>query len=457
MPEPSERERLRVPPRAVLAVALALAALWAIDLWILRPPFPKSFRGQPSLAPLYAFWMPVLRPQAILFVAAALAVVLASRRLCDPDRTGRKTFAATLAAASVLLPLALFAVRPLPARLGDQFDVYRNNEFIHDARKIDSVRDFLASYVERMPKLSTHGRHFPPGHAVLLRLVALVFGPGNEPAGIAVLVGFAGAVLLAWLAIERVAEPPAARQGALLLLASPSALDFACTSMDAVFLLFATLAWWLALRAFSPGASRVRSILAGVSLLLATCFSFSALPVGLAVVLFALWSGRRELGATLRRLAWLAAGWLAAATILWISTGFSILACFEAARGFSEKLMRDNLGTDPGALRLQFAYGNPTAFLLGCGLALVPALVVRLRSWSRKSEPWTPAAIAALFVMSVGGIYFMETERIWLFAMPWLAAAAVGAGPFSASSLRLLLAAGLLQAVVMEVLLLTLW
>jgi hypothetical protein len=399
----------------------------------------------------------VLRPQVLEFVAVAIAVVLASRRLCDPGRTGRGTFAVALAAAGVLLPLSLFAVRPLPTQLGGQFNVYQNNEFIHDARKIDSVHDFLAGYVERMPQLSTHGRHFPPGHAVFLKLVALLFGPGTRPAGIAVLVGFAGAVLLAWLAIERVASPSAARQGAFLLLASPSALDFACTSMDAVFLLVATLAWWLSLRAFSPEGNRLRSLVAGASLLLATFFSFSALPVVLAVVLFALWSGRRAVRSTLSKLACAAAGFLAAGAILWAATGFSILACFEVARGFARALMKDNLGTDPGALRLQFVYGNVAAFLLGSGLALVPALVVRLRSRSRGADAWTPAAIVALFVMSVGGIYFMETERIWLFAMPWLAAAAVGGGTFSTSSLRVLLAAGMLQALVMEVLLLTLW
>ena len=59
--------------------------------------------------------------------------------------------------------------------------------------------------------------------------------------------------------------------------------------------------------------------------------------------------------------------------------------------------------------------------------------------------------------MSCGGLYFLETERIWIFALPWLAAIAVSAGPLEARSLRVLLGAGLAQALLQETLLFTLW
>ena len=51
----------------------------------------------------------------------------------------------------------------------------------------------------------------------------------------------------------------------------------------------------------------------------------------------------------------------------------------------------------------------------------------------------------------------METERVWLFVLPWIALAAVTAGAFEARSLRLLLFAGLAQALAMEIGLFTLW
>jgi hypothetical protein len=51
----------------------------------------------------------------------------------------------------------------------------------------------------------------------------------------------------------------------------------------------------------------------------------------------------------------------------------------------------------------------------------------------------------------------METERVWLFVLPLIALAAVSAGAFEKGSMRLLLSAGLAQALLMEAALFTLW
>ena len=97
------------------------------------------------------------------------------------------------------------------------------------------------------------------------------------------------------------------------------------------------------------------------------------------------------------------------------------------------------------------------AFALGAGLALVTAAGASLVSPRRARHPWSLAVLIALTVMSCAGIYFLETERIWLFALPWLAAVAVSERAFAPATFRLLLAVGLAQALAMEVLLFTLW
>jgi hypothetical protein len=51
----------------------------------------------------------------------------------------------------------------------------------------------------------------------------------------------------------------------------------------------------------------------------------------------------------------------------------------------------------------------------------------------------------------------METERIWLFVLPWLACIAVGGGAFDDRSLSRLVAVGWIQALAMEVVLFTFW
>ena len=97
------------------------------------------------------------------------------------------------------------------------------------------------------------------------------------------------------------------------------------------------------------------------------------------------------------------------------------------------------------------------AFAIGAGLGLVSALALRLRASGSKLDPWTAATAATLAVMTFGGFYTMETERIWLYALPWIALVAVSARPFECAALRVLLAAGWAQSLAMEVLLFTLW
>jgi hypothetical protein len=448
---------LRVSPLALIACEAALAVGWLLDYLVFRPPFPVSYGGVAPLAPLYAFPIPLFRAQAIVFVGLALLFVSASERLCDPSRVGKKMFAFLLATSALFLPLALFLVRQDFGRLGSQFEIYRADEFLDDARHIDSLSAFLAGYVERMPSLSLHGAHFPPGHAVLLYVVGKAFGFGTLPAGIAVLACFAVGVLVCWQAIGERCPGRAGRQAALLLLACPSMLDFACTSMDAVFLLFAALALRAGLRALEPGASVPSAIGAGALLLLATFFSFSALPLGLVLLLYAAFTGVHQPVKTLARLAWIGAAYAAAALSLFGATGFPIWRCLFAARRAGLELMARAAGADPRSMAPQFWYGNITAFSIGAGVALLVALTARWRVRSLCADPWTPAVLVTLAAMTFGGMYFMETERVWLFVLPWIALAAVTAGAFEARSLRLLLFAGLAQALAMEIGLFTLW
>jgi hypothetical protein len=373
----------------------------------------------------------------------------------------------------VLLPLALYCVRETPDTLGRQFTLYLNEEFFQDAERLahsgTSWREFLAHYVEVMPQLSLHGRHFPPGHASLLYGIAQLFGPSVQAAGYSVLAIVAGGVVCAFLALRRIAGEQAARQGACLLLAVPSLLDFACVSMDAVFFAIAALAWWLALRALAPQARAPQShapwartvdaCIAGIALLAATFFSFSTLPLGLAIALCALIAGRAEILGTLRQLAILGAAYAASALLLYGISGFAIWRCFLAAQSSNAQFMARVLASKHHADRAHLVYGNVAAFLIGCGAALVAAALVSLRARTRPgpgpARAWTIAALLTLAVMALS--YWMETERIWLFAVPWIAAIPAAAGPFHDRTLRLLVAVGCAQALVMEMLFFTLW
>jgi len=447
------------PAAYFVGVALALAALWALDLAALNVKALTTFKDLEPLSPLYAFWQPQVRPHALAFAALAAAAVLAAPRLADPARTSRGLFCACLAAAALLLPLALFASRePLP-RLGRQFIIYQEEEYYLDALAIKNLPGFVRHYVALTPRLSRHGRTHPPGNAVFLYLVAAAIGRSPLAAGVGVLFTFAAAALIAHRGLAAVLPETQARSAALLLLASPSAIDFACTSMDAVFLAAAGLAVWAGLAALSRRRSPILSLATGAALLLAMLFSFSAFYVGFFLLLYGLAQLRTRGRRVLLELAVILAAFVGSAVLFAALSGFEIWQCLRVASAEHHKQMTHFIGRPPAQLYAYITFGNALAFLIGAGLALVPLALFRTVEAVRlrRLDPLLVAAWLTMAVLVAGGVFTLEVERIWLFAMPWLAALAAAAAGLDAPRLRAALAAGWTQALLMEALLFTLW
>jgi hypothetical protein len=269
-----EGGELRVGGAWIAGIAALLIGLWALDVLVLRTDMLASLQGRPALTPLYAAWMPAIRPAAWIFALAAAAAIVLAPRMTDPGRTSRRHFPAVLLLVAATLAWTLFLARDPARGLGAQFTFYAREEFWQDARTITDLRGFVAHHVELAPQLSTHGRHFPPGHTVLLHALQRVFGTDTLVAGTAVLALASLALPCTFMALREIATERAARQGALLVACAPSFLDFACTAMDAVFLLLAAIATWLGLRAFGPRGRPLDAILTGVAL----CTASSASP-----------------------------------------------------------------------------------------------------------------------------------------------------------------------------------
>lgn len=466
-PMPSERESTtpevtggahggelhrRVGWIALAVTALVLAASWALDVFVMRTNLLARWNGGPALTPLYAFWSPFTLASAIVFPVCALAVVAIAPRITDPRRTSALAFALALVVAGGACAFALYLVRMPAGTLALNFNLYRNEEFWHDALRIQDARAFLANYVELMPHLSTHGKHFPPGHALLIHGVVSTFGRSELAVGLVVLACALAALPLAWLALRELVSERAARQGALLVALAPSFLDFSCTAMDAAFLGFAALALWLGLRALGPRGRARDAVLAGIALFVATFFSLSTFPLGLALAAYALFAR----GTTAwRPLALVGATYAACAVALWLATGFELWACFASANEHAQAFMGRVRASQPNTERWRIVLGNPLAFALGAGVPLVAACATRLARGGAPRDAWTRAALVALAVMSA--IHYLETERIWLYALPWIAAVALADGPLDDRSLRRLASWSLVQAFVMEALLFTLW
>jgi hypothetical protein len=442
----------------LLGTAVVFVALIALDRGVLHTGVLTPFRGLEPLSPLYAFWAPAFRAGAVIFVLLALSRVFLVPRLIGP-RVTTMGFAAGLMIMSLALPLALFLVRDEPVALGSQFLIYPGEEYFDDARRIVDLKAFIRHHTELAPQLSLHGRTHPPGFAAFLSIVGRIAGPSPLAAGVAVLLVFGAGTLLAWRAFTLVLDRRAARIAALLLLAAPSLLDFACTSMDAVFFAAACLVLLCLFRSLSDSGRWWHGVLTGLALYVAMFCSFSAAPLGLFVVLYGalLWRERRSWQVPLH-LSIAFVSFVAAYAAVRYGAGFDLWESFQVARVQNDEIMGPLIGRGAAAY-IPTTVGNFSAFLVGTGLAIVP-LFARVGSRALKdpgSRSLFLATSATLAVICAGGLYTMETERILMFAMPWMAVSAVAAGPLSDSAVVLMMGAGWVQAFAMEMFLFTLW
>ncbi len=147
----------------------------------------------------------------------------------------------------------------------------------------------------------------------------------------------------------------------------------------------------------------------------------------------------------------------AACLLLHGLSGFDLVEHFVAARVRNVELMTAVLGQSPAELYLRLAYGNAAAFVIGSGVAIWSALLFQGWIGAAWREPFPLAVSLTFAVLVLGGFHQMETERIWLYAVPWLAVLSVYKRSLSPRHLRFLALAGWTQAYLMESLLFTLW
>jgi hypothetical protein len=411
---------------AVLTLAVGLVAKAAGADW-----------GAPA-QPLVIFLRPALStwalPAAVVLAASLFLALRLRRAAVGPWGFAAATFALTLATR-----LALNVFRGGPGALDQVFVVAPKGEgrteFLPALRFLDGgVGHFLSHFTDISPKLPIQAQGHPPGLLLAIHYLGL-----DTPAGLAALTIVVGALatpLLYLLARELTGETEA-RAATLLFVFVPTSLLYGATSADALFATLGVLAA-VGLLARRP-ASRV---LGAGALALAFFFSYALLAVGAWAALVR-W--RREgVGAALQLAVTCAAVLVVAFVVLDLVTGFDLVAAIRA----TDDRYRE------GVARLRpyafWFFGSPAAFVLMLG----PVAWFAARSLAAKEA--TAVALAIVIAISVlAGYTKAETERIWLFLVPFACLAA--ARSLSARRLPVVLVAVTAQAVLIETFLFTKW
>lgn len=417
-------------PHAAAAAVAGTVAAGAIAR------FGGNRLGAP-LAPFFASW----RPQAVL-LAIPVALVLAAAAATAPRLRTRPVsplaFATLAYALGLLLRLALAAARGGPDRWQAVFatDAEAGHEYLPALPAFAvGLHAFLDRFAEVAPSLPTHPSGHPPGLLVTMHLLGV-----GSARGLAALTIGGGAlcVPLTYALGRSLLDERGARTAALLFAFAPSALLYGATSADA---LYATLA--VAASAALVARRRVRGLLGPPTLALASFFSVALLAAGAWAVIVLAYTRCRKRALVVAGAAALSVA--AFYALLFAATGFDPLGTLRSLHAAYA------IGIARARPYGFWLFGSPAAFMVAMG---VPLAWLALRALARR-EPAAVALAGVVLAAAAVGFTKAETERIWLFLVPFACVAA--ARVLTPRHLGLVLSALAAQALAVELLMSTVW
>jgi len=427
-----------VSSETALAAAVMLVAAATIGIGtalvlsghdIGAPLPPTLFRFRPAAGPL--------APLAAMLLAAGVVVALGLRRAA----LGPLQFALAALVLALVLRLSLNAARAGPVDWWIFFDPRFGEGTVEYLAALPALKFgtllFLDRFAETASALPVHAAGHPPGLLTVVALLGIPTAPELE--GPVISVGVLAVPLVYLLGRDLLGGDEDARAATLMFVFAPSTLLYGASAADT---LFATLATLAALALVSR-RKLARNLAGPAALAVATFFSYANLAVAAwaAIVTWLREGGHAALRLALTGLAGMVAFYLA----LYALTGFdavgAVLTTHEVYRASIARIRPYPY----------FAFGAPVAWMLAIG---PPITLLWVRALAARN-----AAAVALAAVVVGcasaGFTKGETERIWLFLVPFACVSAGAALP--RRWLVPTLGALALQAFLMEVLLGTVW
>jgi len=409
--------------RTAAVVFAGLGITVAVGLWLdangtlLGVPHPPFIGGYGVRADP---WLVVAIP---CFVAAVALV---------PRVLRMRYFPLALFGGTLVLRLVLAAARQGTSAWDRPFVLGRRGEgpleYLPAMPAFDyGPRFVLDRFAELVPSLPVHAAGHPPG--LLLVMHYLQLDSATRLAAFCIVVGALSAPLTYALG-RRVLTEPQARIAGVLAAFSPAMLHFGATSADAVYLTVGLLA-------AVPLLSK-RPIVGAVALAIGSLFAWSLLAVGAWAAILVL--ARDGLRPAIRLSVIIGVTLIAFHALFALATGFDPIGTIRATEGVYR------VGIASRRPYEFWLFGSPTAFLLILG---VPITWLALQ----RRSPEAIAIFAVLAIAAILGFTKAETERIWLFLVPFvcLAAAPVVKRP------TLIAALLAFQAVAYELVFDTLW
>lgn len=427
---------------------------------VFRPVFHTFY------APIYG--LPETSPLWVWALAAAVlaALLLGGIRLSRAAiRTGsyRRLLPALMVAQLVLI--SGFAATQGSERLLENTYDYAAAASTGNMDRFASLGAVWSQWNEKMQEMRGRDRHYPPGHLFMLKLESRLGMPGGYK-GLIILLTVSCTPLLFWLISATLADKPTALLGAALFAASSGPLILPTTAVSPLTMFFGLAA--LLLLVHGVRGNRIAAAASGVVMAIYSLFSFTVFISGLLLALFLVVS------VLLRRVRWqraiataLVAGgsFVSCLLLVHLVLGFNAPECIHIA-------ISQNYGSmtstpfDEAVRYLLRSSGNVLAYLVFAGSVLSVAAVIGMRFSLRAPGLFAALGVGlglTLVLAAFSTLFFMETERIWVFLTPALAAmaawgvrSAVAPEGFRAAGM-LLVAATLSTSIAQELVFLHYW
>jgi hypothetical protein len=317
-----------------------------------------------------------------------------------------------------------------------------------------SIPDLIEWYVPTMGKMGVHNDHYPPGNLLILFIENIL-----QFRWLTLLV-LSCASLATTLMIGKICrllefESQKISFAQILFVCSANVLIYSTIDFSPIPMFLFTTAIFYLIR-FQKRNDIQNAFMLSVIIAIYLFFSFTVCILILFIFIFSLLMLKSNL-ISIQKLLLLTVIISIANIIFYLllyhMSGFNLIECFQNAIYMNHKIM--NAGSFDNFYRyLIRSSGNLLAYSIGSGV-IVFILAFRLRRNSNDNKSiiqlFQFAFILTIIFMSFSGLFFLETERIWLcFVPPMAIAASISYDDFCKTERSILIISAIFTATVLE-------
>lgn len=330
-----------------------------------------------------------------------------------------------------LIFISVFALTESNTRLfGDVYD-YSHLGISSNLNKFTGLYDIFSNWTKYMTDLSGRSSHYPPGNLIIMRYEHIWDLIGLYKL-IIITLTTAAIILLYYLALMVGLKKNIAIIAPILFMLSPCVIIQPSTATSPLAMVLGLATHVLLIRGIMLD-SKPTIIASSTIFFIYSLFSFvmfvSFLLMGF-VLFFACYFGAISVKRTLSGMFYFSTTFLLLHSLLYLTTGFNIIDCLSISIANNNELITKEGPFENIARYMLRSSGNLLAYI-GFSGAIIASLayivITSVKSYSPLLKAHAIGLAFGLMATSFSTLFYMETERIWIFFTPILCLVAAAA------------------------------